>query len=303
MAVESSPFAGRVVVGSDASANSHRAIDRAVGFARVHGIPLAIVRVTPSHPLPTRAGVYRAMSHGPDFPGYIWERAQRELDATVGDARASHPDLAISGHLMKGETAEVLSEISADARMLVLGATGASAVSRVLLGGSVAAVIRHARGPVVVVPDQPGRRDGAVLVGLDDATSSEPIAEAAILEAKATGTALLAVHAWEVPALFPVIEGSEVEVAEVDRVYDGLLAELTASAGASGVEVDRVVRHGRAEDVLVDLSGDSSLLVVGSRGRGGFPGLLLGSVSRSVIARSACPVLVIRTDPQTGFEA
>lgn len=290
-----SPFAGRVVVGSDNSANSRRAIDWASSCAHDHGSPLTVVRVTPSSPLPTRTGVYRAMSHGLHFATYIWERAQRELDTTVEEARATHPDLDISGSLVKGETAAVLSDISADAQMLVLGATGASAVSRVLLGGSVAAVILHARGPVVVVPDQPDRHEEAVVVGLDDASSSRPVAEAAMREAEVTGTPLWAVHAWEVPSLFPVIEGSERDVAEVDRVYDELLAELTAPAESSGVKVDRLVRHGRAEDVLVDLSEEARLLVVGSRGRGGFQGLLLGSVSRSVIARSACPVLIIRS--------
>lgn len=289
-----SAFTGRVVVGSDGSPNSRRALDWAASYARVHKVPLTVVRVSPSLPIPTRTSVYRAMGHGPDFAGYVWDRAQSELDSVVEAARFAHAGLEIAGELVKGEAAVELSEISADARLLVLGATGASAVSRMLLGGSVAAVIHHARGPVVIVPDVPLPADGPVVVGLDDATSSEPVAKAAQCEAEATRAALVAVYAWEVRAAFLTIDATDAAVAEVDGVYDGLLAEMTASAEAAGVEVTRLVRHGRAEDVLVDLAVDASLLVVGSRGQGGFPGLLLGSVSRSVIARAACPVLVVR---------
>lgn len=290
-------LASRVVVGSDGSPNARRAVEWAADYAQLHQLALTVVRVVPTAPLPSRTGVYRAMRHGPDFAGRVWDAARRGLDIHVEGLGATHPGLDIASALVGGETATVLVEISAASRLLVLGATGASAVSRMLLGGSVAAVIRHARGPVVIVPDAPGRHEGPVLVGLDDATSSEPVAEAAIREAETSQIGLVAVYAWEVHTTLPSSEATGLDIAEIDAVYDGLLADLTSSAEAAGVQVTRLVRHGPAADVLVDMSVDSSLLVVGRRGQGGFPGLLLGSVSRSVIARSSCPVLVIRNNP------
>lgn len=285
-------FDGRVVAATDGSEGSLRAAEWAAGRARAHGVGLSIVRVTHLHPMPSRFGAYRAASEGRDFAGHIWQRAQERLDTTVAEIRAAHPDVDVVGELVKAESvAATLAEISGHAMILAVGRTGESAVNRLLLGGTVAAVVQHATGPVVVVPARTRTPDGSVVVGLDEDPTGErdrDVVEAAIREARALGVGLVAAHGW----WFPEIGQAFPEVEELEREYDLMLAERTAGAG---VDVTRVVRHNQPQHLLVDLSAEASLVVVGSRGRGGFPGLLLGSVSRSVIARAACPVMVVHS--------
>lgn len=186
---------------------------------------------------------------------------------------------------------QLLAKIAAESHLLVMGATGASALGRTLLGGTVGAVIEHAHGPVAVVPEQAGAVTGPVVVGLDETPQSPAVADRAIEEARATTGRLVATHAWETPGLdLPAAEEDE-----ITQSYRRLLAGYTASATDAGVDVALEVRRARAADLLVELSREASAVVTGSRGRGGFTGLLLGSVSRAVVRRAGCPVIVVRT--------
>ncbi|PFG18693.1 universal stress protein [Serinibacter salmoneus] len=285
----------RVVVGTDGSANSRHAIEWAAQRALRDGDPLHLVRVSPSMPLPTRSGVFRAMAHGAGFVERVRERDEDALQQEVARVRQAFPAVQVTGHLHVGDAPEVLSQIAASARLLVLGATGASAVNRLLLGGTVAAVIHHARGPVAVVPESAQESGGdSIVVGLDDSADADVVAHAAIEEARAASLPVHAIHAWSISAALLSSDVAAAAITEIDRYDEENLARLMAPAEASGVRVTSEVRHERPEDALVALSARAALVVVGSRGRGGFPGLLLGSVSRSVIARSAAPVLVAR---------
>ncbi len=84
--------------------------------------------------------------------------------------------------------------------------------------------------------------------------------------------------------------------AEVKRMQDGVVAEVLAEADTEGVEVRCRMVRGRAADTLIAESDNASMLVVGSRGRGGFRGLLLGSVSQQIAQHGSCPVVIVRPD-------
>jgi nucleotide-binding universal stress UspA family protein len=133
---------------------------------------------------------------------------------------------------------------------------------------------------------------GRIVVGLDGSPSSEEALRWALHQAALTGWPVEAVIAWELPPYFGYAPGSEIdfrgEAAEV------LEASVRAVVGAEGdVPVSRLVLRGHPARVLLDASDGARLLVVGSRGRGGFAGMLLGSVSQHVIAQATCPVVVL----------
>ncbi len=87
--------------------------------------------------------------------------------------------------------------------------------------------------------------------------------------------------------------------AEVKRMQDSVIDEVLAEVDVEGVEIKRRIVRGRAADTLVAESATAAMLVVGSRGRGGFRGLLLGSVSQQITHQGSCPVVIVRPDLPT----
>ena len=283
-----------VFVGTDGSPGSRAAALWAARWARAHGCPVRVVRVVSRYPVPTRAAAHLALGHGSEWPQYVWGRAEDALNAVVEEVRVEAPDVRVEAGLIKAySAAEELIRLSAEARLVVVGATGSSGVSRSLVGGTAAAVIHHSRCPVAIVPLSHATPDGPIVVALDDADVSHAIGAFAVREAQAFGRRLVAVHAWSLPDGWP----AGLEEAEVNGTYRELLSQYTSPADQVGVEVELVVRQGRPVDVLTELSRTASMLVMGTRGRGGFAGLLLGSVSRGVVLRASCPLLVLRTSP------
>ena len=138
-----------------------------------------------------------------------------------------------------------------------------------------------------------------VVVGIDGSDPSRAALGFGLEEAKLRGLALRVVCAWHYP-LAGFIAGFEppgprLDPGELDRDAE---AQLDSSLEALGrdlaaVEVERRVREGSAPAVLLEEARDAARLVVGSRGRGGFSGLLLGSVSQQCVSHAACPVAVV----------
>lgn len=130
-----------------------------------------------------------------------------------------------------------------------------------------------------------------ITVGVDGSRGSEEALAWAVSEATLSGAVLRVAHAWQPQAWPPVpIAPSEEDTRETaTRLLDAAVRTIRPE-----VAYEAHVVRGAAGHVLVELSSDSDLLVVGARGRGGFVGLLLGSVSRYCIARASCPVAVVR---------
>jgi nucleotide-binding universal stress UspA family protein len=134
-----------------------------------------------------------------------------------------------------------------------------------------------------------------IVVGVDGSEASVRALRWALEEARARHATLDVVHAWHLPPAggYPYLAGyANLKVFEEDahRVLAGVL-ERAGLEGAPGVEP--IVVQDAAGRVLVDAAKGADLLVVGSRGRGGFTGLLLGSVSQYVAAHAPCPVAII----------
>lgn len=136
-----------------------------------------------------------------------------------------------------------------------------------------------------------------IVVGVDGSEGSVRALRYALAQAKTSGADVKAVTAWHIPALVydagwtapPLdVEGFP-KFAQAG--LDNALSE--AEAATSGVKVTTEVHKGQAADVLIEEAKDADLLVVGSRGLGGFRGLLLGSVSQQCAQHSSCPVVIV----------
>jgi nucleotide-binding universal stress UspA family protein len=148
------------------------------------------------------------------------------------------------------------------------------------------------------VADQPVDA-GRIVVGVDGSDSSKRALRWAVRQAELTEGVVAAVTAWDFPqfhgALGWLPPSSSDEAALADRARGELLAAVEETVGSRPrVEVRTEVRYGAPAGVLLDAARDASLLVVGSRGRGGFAGLLLGSVAQHCTQHAACPVVVVR---------
>ena len=158
------------------------------------------------------------------------------------------------------------------------------------------ACAQYARGPVVVVRGSaPTDGIGRVVVGVDGSAESLLALQFAAAAARRRGAPLEVVHVWQDTdhaahgRLGPLGESAK---AQADREWQNILRSTLVVAP----DVEIISNHvpGYAQSVLLKASEGAALLVVGSRGRGGWAGLMLGSVSLRCITLSACPVAVIR---------
>ena len=146
----------------------------------------------------------------------------------------------------------------------------------------------------------PGQDDGngyRVVAGVDGSPSSLAALRWAVRQAELTGGTVDAVMAWQSPAASGLAWG---EAVSDPADYQGLTAKALDEAVERAVSPDRTVRvrrlvgEGHPADVLLDAAEGADVLVVGSRGRGGFARALLGSVSQDCTFHAPCPVVVIR---------
>ena len=221
-------------------------------------------------------------------------------DAVAGAAR-SDPDVVLRSVVLEGPAAATLCELSTQARMIVLGHRGHGGFSGLLLGSVSLAVAAHAQCPVVVVrgassPDE--GRDLPVAVGVDDSVTARLALGFAFEEAASRGVDLVAVRAWHPPpapwrtdARPLVLDADELDTAERHALHESL---EPWQSKYPAVHATTRLWPGSPSHALVTVSGQAQLVVVGSRGRGGFAGLLLGSVSQQLLHHAHCAVAIVR---------
>ena len=191
---------------------------------------------------------------------------------------------------LRGPAAAVLAELSRTADLVVVGTRSASALSRAVLGSVSSSLLHHAASPVVVVPEPrpAGDRTPRVVVGVDHSPASKVALQWAADVAARRDMVLMPVFVRE--AAFPETQ-SDYSLADLE---DHERAALRSAVGTFEGSVVPEVLSGHAGEQLLDMVEPQDLLVVGSRGRGGFTGLLLGSTSTSVAQHAVCPVAVLR---------
>ncbi|MDQ0261360.1 universal stress protein [Sinomonas atrocyanea] len=132
-----------------------------------------------------------------------------------------------------------------------------------------------------------------IVVGVDGSPGSVLALEWALEEAKLRGGTIRVITAWHYPALGEAADTAS-DYETLKQAAARAQTKLLAGAQAKGAPSSGEVIEGAPVQVLLEAAGDADLLVVGSRGHGGFRGLLLGSVSSQLVHHAPCPVTIVR---------
>lgn len=284
---------GPVVVGTDGSDGATRALDWAADMAAASHRPLRIVHAFTyvqgfyGGDLPASPEVYRAME----------DEGRKFLEDARSRVTARAPGLVVETDMPLQGSVPMLVDESERASVLVVGTSGRGGFTGMLVGSTSVSLTAHAQCPVVVVRGTGTgmASEGPVVVGVDGSGVSTAAVSAAFQVASLLGAPLVAVHAWaDVEyewGLPEMAEGASQEQSE-----QVVLSEALAGMPEHhpDVRVERVVVPGKPRQQLLQRAQGARLLVAGSRGRGGFRGMLLGSTSQTLIHHAACPVMIVR---------
>ncbi|MFD5393275.1 universal stress protein [Streptomyces sp. NPDC127097] len=276
-----------VVVGVSRSAKSRRAVDWAADAATRRGRSLCLV-----HAQEWPAGAAPKDRH--DLPDQVWAShfraaGQSLLDDLREAAAIRVPGLQITTRLLDGRPTAVLREVAEEASLLVVGAHRVSGPGEAVTFGRVGpALVGHPPCPVVLAlePTREDARFGPVMVGVDGSTASVPAVAFAFEEAAAWGAELLAVQVrrprhgdWPQDLQESLLDVSEA-LAGWPEKYPQVVVRQEAVVGNPPVK-------------LAEAAAEARCLVVGSRGVGGFRGLILGSTSRTLSHMAPGPLVVV----------
>ncbi|MFJ2946888.1 universal stress protein [Streptomyces sp. NPDC087226] len=289
---------GLVIVGVDGSTSSLVAVEAAAQEARLRK---AALRVVHAFLWPVMHAPLGPSPLGPPEGG-IRNMVERLVAEAVERARASAPEVEVAHAVVTGEPLTVLEAQSRAAELVVVGSRGMGGFVGLMVGSTAVHLAAHARCPVLVVREE-AHRAGPVLVGVDGSPAGDKAVEFAFRQAELHGTSLVALHAWTtwnapLPApqdpSEPCANPAEALGHEEERLLSAALAGHQERHPDMAVE-HRMV-HGPTREALIEASRTAGLLVVGARGRGGFTGLLLGSVSQALLHHAHCPVAVVRKE-------
>ncbi|MEU8151263.1 universal stress protein [Nonomuraea sp. NPDC048901] len=276
----------RIVVGVDGSEPATAAVRWAAADARRRGLALRIVHVCEQWPYGLAA--------------FSAEYCAGTLDAAADQARELAEGVEVTTELHTGNLVDELIGESAAADSLVLGSRGLGGFSGMLLGSVGTAVAGHAWGPVVIVRGPGQEEHGRIVVGYDGSEDSEFAMQYAIEQARVRHARLHLLYAWQLPLFSPY-------AAAYDSLLENAFQHEVRTAGERvnpwrekypDIEItdEQLCEH--PAGALIKASTTADLVVVGSRGLGGFASAVLGSVSRAVLHHATCPVAVVRPHPE-----
>jgi nucleotide-binding universal stress UspA family protein len=285
-----------IVVGVDGSAPSDAAVRWAADEAVLRKLQLTLVCAigTPALPWPTAPVPAKLRQREELTSRTIFDGAIRIAKDTIKDSGRTE----IESQLLHSAPVPTLVDMSKYSDMVVVGARGLGAARSILLGSVSTGLIHHAHCPVAVIhhasPQQPRDAHDSVLLGSDGSPASELATAIGFEEASLRGLRLVALHAW-----------CDADMTHIPSMEEGSLksaAEETLAERLAGwrerypdVSVTRIVEYDKPATHLLEHSQFAELVVVGSHGRGGFAGMLLGSVSTAVAQAARTPVIVARS--------
>jgi len=290
-----------IVVGVDGSAASDAALDWAMEEAASDDRPLRLV-----------TAYSFSMADTAPVATPIWEDLQRAAETTVAAAaarvRAKAPTVEVITDVRRGAASAAILDAAKDAVVVVVGSRGHRPLREALLGSTARQVATHAPCPTVVVrhlPDRAPVSPGRVVVGTDGSPTSQDALAYAFDQADVRGCELIVVRAWSLDLSGEgQIELASTTTEQLEDAYQAGLADEVAGLAERyrHVVVHQVVVRDEPAAALARLSAGAELLIVGSRGRGGFRSLLLGSVGHRVLQLAECPVVVVRPGTAAAHE-
>jgi nucleotide-binding universal stress UspA family protein len=284
-----------ILVCVDGSAGSDTAVAWATREAIMRNLPITLMHAVPPVVVGWPVGPLYA-----DMPEWQVENGQRAIDqarktlsANLGESEP--PEINIE--MVYSSVVPALIDASKEASMIVAGSQGVGALGRLLLGSVTTALLHHAHCPVAVIHSEEGAApdsDAPVLVGVDGSTASEAAIHLAFDEASRRGVELVALHAWSDVGVFPMLG---MDWRDSEAKGQEILAERLAGWQEQypDVHVKRLLFCDKPAQWLLKESERAQLVVIGSHGRGGFAGMLLGSVSSHVAQSATVPVIVFRS--------
>lgn len=296
-AVQATAIAG-VVVGFDGSATARLALDWAADAAAAYASPLTLISARPD----SAGDVVEVDAH--DAGELLGEAMGDALDEAVSRVAARHADLDVRAVIHPDSPVDALLHASQTADLLVIGSRGLEGFRGLILGSTTMNVTPHAHCPVVVLyqPDEEtehakavARHPHEVVVGYDGSVSADLAISFALRHAEALGLGVAVVivtkarRVGDRPAepVTPETEGISEELRDLIREASAVVDTVP------GVPVTFQHALGRPAGALIREAAGSPLAVVGARGRGGFAGLVLGSVGLQMLMHAECPVAVV----------
>jgi nucleotide-binding universal stress UspA family protein len=286
-----------IIVGVDGSASSKVAVNWAAREAAMRHTSLTLAHIIPTVRMWPEVSTPLEVERYYDQQGRGFLRDAR----TIAEKATNGSDvIQLDTEISTGAVLPTLIDLSKEADMVVVGCRGLGAIARRLLGSISRGLVHHAHCPVAVIHDEDPLMpypvtQAPVVVGIDGSRASESATAIAFDEASRRGVELIAVHAWSDHSVseFPDVEWSTMLKGQAEET----LAERLAGwqERYPDVSVRRVIVRDRPSHQLVKQADCAQLVVVGSHGRGGFAGMLLGSVSSAVAESARMPVIVARS--------
>lgn len=286
-----------IVAAIDDSTAAKVAVQWATREAELRNISLTLVHAVS----PEVATWVDVQGLPPGLARWQQDHGHRLLDDAlklVEQASRSAGPAEVHTELLPSAAVPTLVDLSKDAELIVAGARGSRKWPGRLLGSVSSGLLRHAHCPVAIVhdedPEMPDSAQAPVLVGIDGSQASELATAIAFDEASRRHVDLIALHAW---SDLHVSEWPGIDWPATQPMAEQVLAERLAGWQEQypDVQVHRIVRCDQPARQLVERSEESQLVVVGSRGRGGFAGMLVGSVGETVAQLAQVPVIVARS--------
>jgi nucleotide-binding universal stress UspA family protein len=285
-----------IVVGVDGTDQSMRAVRYAVAEAERQECGLRLVHA-----------IHETAPLAPMLPLVSVETFEEVGDRIVADAKQLVYDLAdgatpVETAVKAGNRTHVLCEAGEDARAIVLGHRDRTVLGRVFTSSTTTGVAARAHCPVICVPASwaAGREHGRVVVGLDGSAPSLDALALAFAAAAERKAALTVLHAWKLSGVYDDIISNRVSMedwrASTLEQMEQLVSEWRSFYPDVDVEVD--LRHQYPAPALVGASEGADLIVLGRRGHGAPLGVYLGSIARTLIRESRCPVEIAPHHPR-----
>lgn len=286
----------RVVVGVDGTEGSIEALRWGAHEAARRHCPLHVMTCA-ELPVSIEAGIVGSgHDAGSSMDDMVHQREEVNRRA-VDLARSLGLGVEVSGETVLGAPGYAVASASGESDIVVVGATSHPGRLTDVLGSVATVVAYRAHGPVVVVhgAGRPSPDIDRIVVGIDGSECSDEALRWAVDEATRTGAELELVHAWSYPYPNDRHAGSDPRhEMRVDAMRMLEAAERRARTQCPHVRVHSVVSEDNPAKAIIDAGRSADLVVVGSRGRGGFAALLLGSTSRTVLQHASVPVALVR---------